>query len=77
MNKVIIEIGFGEVPKIKIGNMLPLVFIGGPCAIENREHAMKIANEIKIICKRVGIDWICLTLCGNLVSCASCGYCAY
>ena len=58
MNKVIIEIGYGEVPKIKIGNMLPLVFIGGPCAIENREHAMKIANEIKTICNRVGIDWI-------------------
>ena len=58
MNKKTINIGYGEVPTIKIGDRLPLVFIGGPCAIENREHAFKMAKEIQVICRRVGIDWI-------------------
>ena len=58
MNKKIIKIGYGKVTKIKIGDSLPLVFIGGPCAIETREHAFKMAKEIKTICNKVGIDWI-------------------
>ena len=58
MNKKLIQIGYGNVPKIKIGDRLPLVFIGGPCAIETREHAFKMAKEIQVICRRVGIDWI-------------------
>ena len=35
MNSKIIEIGYGKVDKISVGNNLPLVFIGGPCAIED------------------------------------------
>jgi len=58
MNKNILEIGYGKVSKIMIGDRLPLVFLGGPCAIENRDHSFKIADQIAKICKNVGIDWI-------------------
>jgi 2-dehydro-3-deoxyphosphooctonate aldolase (KDO 8-P synthase) len=54
----VIEVGYGSVTKVKIGNRLPLAFIGGPCAIENREHAFKLAEEIGEICQRVDIPWI-------------------
>ncbi len=58
MDKKIVEVGYGSVEKVKIGDRLPLVFIGGPCAIENREHAFMMAKEIGKICRRVGISWI-------------------
>ena len=57
MNKII-EVGYGEINRIKVGDRLPLLFIGGPCAIENREHSFKMAKEIQVICNRVGIKWI-------------------
>ena len=50
MKQKLIEIGYGKIKKIKIGGNLPLVFIGGPCAIENRDHALKMAESINIIC---------------------------
>jgi 2-dehydro-3-deoxyphosphooctonate aldolase (KDO 8-P synthase) len=58
MDKKILEIGYGSVAKVKIGSRLPLVFIGGPCAIESRDHAFKMAEAIGEICRRVGIPWI-------------------
>lgn len=58
MVKKMLEVGYGSVRKVKIGERLPLVFIGGPCAIESREHAFKMAESIDVICRRVGISWI-------------------
>ncbi len=58
MDKKILEVGYGSVEKVRIGDRLPLVFIGGPCAIETRDHAFKMADEIGKICRRVGIPWI-------------------
>ncbi|MAJ81805.1 MAG: 3-deoxy-8-phosphooctulonate synthase [Legionellales bacterium] len=58
MSNKAIEIGSGLVKKVKIGKNLPLVFIGGPCAIESRSHADKMANEISEICLRLDIPWI-------------------
>jgi 2-dehydro-3-deoxyphosphooctonate aldolase (KDO 8-P synthase) len=58
MNKHTLEVGYGNINKVKIGEGLPLVFIGGPCAIENREHAFFMADQIARICNIVGIDWI-------------------
>jgi len=58
MDKKILEVGYGSVEKVRIGGGLPLVFIGGPCAIETREHAFMMAEEIGKICRRVGISWI-------------------
>ncbi len=58
MDKKTIEIGYGSVSKVLIGDRQPLAFIGGPCAIENRDHAFRMADEIGKICRRVGISWI-------------------
>ncbi len=58
MDKKIIEVGFGKVDKVMIGDRLPLVFIGGPCAIESREHTFKMAEAIGKICRKIGISWI-------------------
>ena len=51
-------IGYGSVKHVTIGNKEPLVFFGGPCAIESKDHAFKMAEEISIICERVDIPWV-------------------
>lgn len=53
-----IEIGYGDVKRVKIGKGLPLAYIGGPCAIESRDHAFKMAEAISKICERLDIPWI-------------------
>jgi 2-dehydro-3-deoxyphosphooctonate aldolase (KDO 8-P synthase) len=58
MKKKIIEVGYGSVNKVKIGNNMPLAFIGGPCAIESREHAFKMADLIGNVCNKLNIPWI-------------------
>ncbi len=40
------------------GNDLPFFFIGGPDSLENLEHAMKMATEIKKICDALGIPYV-------------------
>lgn len=54
----IIEVGYGNIGKVLIGGNSPLVFIGGPCAIESKEHAFKMAEKISEICSKVKIEWI-------------------
>ena len=56
-NKVI-TIGSRLTNQVKIGNREPLVFIGGPCAIENRDHTFMMAEKIKLICDKLDINWI-------------------
>lgn len=58
MDKKTIEVGYGSVPKVLIGDKQSLVFIGGPCAIESRDHAFRMADMIGKICRRVGIQWV-------------------
>ena len=58
MDKKVIEVGYGSVSRVSIGNRMPLAFLGGPCAIENRDHAFKMAADIDQICKRLGVPWI-------------------
>ena len=53
-----IIIGYGDVQKVSIGGNQPLAFIGGPCAIESREHALMMAEVIGEICEKVGVPWI-------------------
>ena len=53
-----ISVGYGDVEPVIIGENRPLVFIGGPCAIESRQHALKMADEIKKICKKLEISLI-------------------
>lgn len=54
----IVEVGYGEVNKVSIGQDLPLVFIGGPCAIESLDHSLFMADAIGLICKELEIPWI-------------------
>jgi 2-dehydro-3-deoxyphosphooctonate aldolase (KDO 8-P synthase) len=54
----IVEVGYGEVNKVSIGQNLPLVFIGGPCAIESLDHSLFMADAIGLICKELEIPWI-------------------
>ena len=58
MKDNVLDVGYGSVDKIKIGARRPLVFIGGPCAIEGREHAFMMADQIGKICRRLGIQRI-------------------
>ena len=58
MKKHVLEVEYGLVSRVLIGDRLPLVFIGGPCAIESRDHAFKMADVISEICRRVEIPWI-------------------
>lgn len=43
---------------IRIGKNLPLVFIGGPCAIESYDHSMFMASKIQKICTKLDIKFI-------------------
>ena len=54
----IVKVGYGKVKKVEIGGNLPLVFVGGPCAIETRDHAMLMAEKIATICTKLDIPWI-------------------
>lgn len=58
MKNKTIEVGYGDVQRVHIGARLPLAFLGGPCAIEGRDHALKMAEDIDQICRRVGVPWI-------------------
>ena len=42
----------------KIGNDLPLTLISGPCQMESENHALEMAEKIKIICKNLKINFI-------------------
>jgi 2-dehydro-3-deoxyphosphooctonate aldolase (KDO 8-P synthase) len=54
----VISVGYGNVPPVRIGGDEPLVLIGGPCAIENRDHAFMMADKISEICSDLGVSWI-------------------
>ncbi len=58
MRNKIIEVGYGHVNKVSIGDKLPLAFMGGPCAIETRDHAFFMADKIGEICQKLNIPWI-------------------
>ena len=53
MKKKIVSVGYGDIKPIQIGDRLPLVYVGGPCAIESKDHAFKMAEMIGDICRRV------------------------
>lgn len=58
MENKIINVGYGAIKPVLIGAKLPLVFIGGPCAIESRDHAYMMAASIQKICEKLNISWI-------------------
>ena len=58
MTSKVIEIGYGDVKRVRIGGNGKLVLIGGPCAIENRDHALMMAEKITKICDDLEVDWV-------------------
>lgn len=44
--------------KIKIGNGNPLVIIAGPCVVEDRELALKVAHDAKKVTEKLGLSYI-------------------
>jgi 2-dehydro-3-deoxyphosphooctonate aldolase (KDO 8-P synthase) len=47
-----------KVQNLKISNNYPITLIAGPCQIENREHAYRIAAELVDICRDLDINLI-------------------
>ena len=43
---------------LRIGGGRPFVFIGGPCVIESREHALRHAAALRAITKRAGVPFV-------------------
>lgn len=58
MKNKTITVGGKDVKRVTIGGLSELAFIGGPCAIESRDHAFKMAEAIGNVCDKVGISWI-------------------
>ncbi len=52
-----VRIGTGP-GAVSFGNDLPLALIAGPCAMESREHALKMAAALKDIATRLGIGLV-------------------
>ena len=44
--------------EIQIGHGKDLVLIAGPCAIESRDHSMRMAEMIGGVCDKLGVRWI-------------------
>ena len=50
------EVRIGEGAKsVVFGNALPLSFIAGPCALESRDHALRMAGALREIADRLGV----------------------
>lgn len=45
-------------PDLTIGDGHPLTLIGGPCVIESEDFTLKMADEIRQVCDRLGIPFI-------------------
>ena len=58
MHSKVIEVGYGNVKRVKIGGGGKLVLVGGPCAIEDRDHAFMMAERIGKVCDELGVDWV-------------------
>lgn len=43
---------------VTIGNDLPLVLISGPCQIESRDHALRLAETLSGVTARAGVPFI-------------------
>ena len=53
-----IVIGDKKVTQCSIGKNNDLVFIGGPCAIETRDHTFFMADKIQKICNKLKIKFV-------------------
>ncbi|MCK5231832.1 MAG: 3-deoxy-8-phosphooctulonate synthase [Desulfobulbaceae bacterium] len=51
-------VGKDDVKQVIVGENQPLTIIAGPCAIESEEHSMAMAEAIKAITEKVGVQHI-------------------
>ena len=58
MSSNMINISSKHFDEVQIGLGEDLVLIAGPCAIETRDHSMRMAEMIGSICRKLGIRWI-------------------
>ena len=50
------DVIIGSGPRaVTFGNRLPLAIIAGPCALESRDHALKMAGALRDIADRLGV----------------------
>ena len=47
-----------KINNFEIANDKPFTLIAGPCVIENRDHALTIAEDIKNICDETNTNFI-------------------
>ena len=47
-----------DLGSVKVGNDLPLVIIAGPCAIENRDHALRTAEKLVSMAADLGLGLV-------------------
>jgi len=43
---------------VRFGNALPLALIAGPCQMESRDHALKMADALKTLSEKLGIGLV-------------------
>ena len=49
----------GEGPRAaKFGNDLPFALIAGPCALESRDHALFMAEQLAVLTDKLGLDYV-------------------
>ncbi len=58
MERMVIQVGETGRGSVAMGAGLPLRFIGGPCAIEGRDHALMMAARITEVCRRLEVEWV-------------------
>ncbi len=47
-----------RVGDVRFGGAAPFAFIGGPCVIESRDHALRHAERLRDILRRVGVPFV-------------------
>jgi 2-dehydro-3-deoxyphosphooctonate aldolase (KDO 8-P synthase) len=47
-----------RVGSIEIGPGLPLVLVAGPCALESLDIALRVADDVSRLCRRLGVPYV-------------------
>lgn len=58
MNSKHIKVGGGKVNEVIMGNDLPFTLLSGPCQLQSRDLAMKIAEYLTTITEKLNIPYI-------------------
>jgi len=47
-----------QINNVQISNNLPFILIVGPCVLENKDHALMIAEKISNICSQINVKFV-------------------